>query len=175
MSELIEDMLALSRVGRAELQHAAVDLSEIARIVADELSRREPQRRIDWDIEPGLSAWADHRLLQIVFENLLGNAWKFTANNAAASIALHSEQQDSETVYYVRDNGAGFDMNYAHKLFAPFARLHSASDFPGTGIGLATVKRIIDRHSGRVWVKAAVGAGTTIYFTLPPVKSGSRQ
>ena len=117
-------------------------------------------------IKPNLVANGDPGLMRAVLDNLLGNAWKFTAKTPAPRVELGSVQRDGSRVYYVRDNGAGFDMQYAHKLFAPFQRLHHTSEFEGTGIGLATVKRIIERHGGRVWAESAVNAGTTVYFTL---------
>ena len=168
MGELIDDMLALSRVGRAELSRTQVNLSDAARLVAAELAQREPGRSVECDIEDGLVAQADRRLIQIVFENLLGNAWKYTGKVAAARIEFRAEPRHDYVVYMVRDNGVGFDMAFASKLFTPFVRLHSNDDFPGTGIGLATVQRIIERHGGRVWAEGAVGQGATVYFTIPP-------
>jgi signal transduction histidine kinase len=167
MADLIDDLLELSRVGRAEINRHTVSLSDIARTVARELGKANPGRQVDVEIQDGLVANADRRLIQIVLENLLGNAWKFTSNVAAPRIQLGAERADGQTVYFVRDNGAGFDMTYAHKLFRPFQRLHTEADFPGTGIGLATIARIIDRHGGRVWAEGAVGAGATVYFVLP--------
>ena len=168
MGELIDDLLHLSRVGRAELRRNRVDLSEIGHAVATELRKTHPDRRVDVDVQDGLVAMADRRLMQIVLENLLGNAWKFTANVDPARILFGSQHSGGDAVYFIRDNGAGFDMTYADKLFRPFQRLHTAADFAGTGIGLATVHRIVDRHGGRVWAEGAVGAGATVYFTLPP-------
>jgi signal transduction histidine kinase len=167
MGELIDDLLELSRVGRAELRRERVSLSEIGHAVATELQRSSPDRQIELDIQGGIVADGDCRLVQIVLENLLGNAWKFTRNTAPARIELGAEPRDGDTAYFIRDNGAGFDMTYMDKLFRPFQRLHGEAEFPGTGIGLATVRRIIDRHGGRVWAKGAVGAGATVYFTLP--------
>jgi light-regulated signal transduction histidine kinase (bacteriophytochrome) len=123
---------------------------------------------VECDIEDGLVVQADRRLIQIVFENLLGNAWKYTGKVAAARIEVRAEPRHDNLVYMVCDNGVGFDMAYAFKLFTPFVRLHSNDDFPGTGIGLATVQRIIERHGGRVWAEGAVGQGATVYFTIPP-------
>jgi len=167
MSELIDDILELSRVGRAELVRRAVDLTDLARQVVAELRRREPERAVEVIIEERLFALADQRLMRIVLENLLGNAWKFTAGGAAARIELGSARGESGVVYTVRDNGAGFDPAFAGKLFRPFSRLHADSEFAGTGIGLATVHRIIDRHGGRVWGEGAVGRGAAFHFTLP--------
>jgi light-regulated signal transduction histidine kinase (bacteriophytochrome) len=172
MAELIDDMLELSRVGRAELTRAQARLTDLARALADELSRREPERQVTFVIEDGLVADADSRLLRVVLDNLLGNAWKFTAKVAQPRVELGSERRGGETVFFVRDNGAGFNMAYAHKLFSPFQRLHSEAEFPGTGIGLATVQRIVDRHGGRVWAESAVGHGATVFFTLPSAGDG---
>lgn len=174
MGELIDDLLALSRVGRAELRRGQTSLSELARTVATELRKRDPDRQIEIEIEDGLVADADRRLMRIVFENLLGNAWKFTANAERPQVEVRGSQTPDGTVYLVRDNGAGFDMTYAEKLFRPFQRLHSTADYSGTGIGLATVHRIIDRHGGRVSAEGAVGGGATFYFTLPPSPPGVR-
>jgi light-regulated signal transduction histidine kinase (bacteriophytochrome) len=171
MAELIDDLLELSRVGRAELSRRRVSLSEIGHVVATELRKTDPDRQVEVHIQDDLVADADRRLVQIVLENLLGNAWKFTANVAPATIHVGGRQAEDGAVYFVQDNGAGFDMTYADKLFRPFQRLHGDADFPGTGIGLATVHRIIDRHGGRVWAEGAVGAGATVFFTLPERQS----
>jgi signal transduction histidine kinase len=167
MGELIDDLLQLSRVGRAELLCRRVDLSEIARTVVSELQKREPERRVAVEIEEGLTVNADGRLMRVALDNLIGNAWKFTANAAQPRVELRSERAGKGPVFFVRDNGAGFDMAHVEKLFRPFQRLHAASEFPGTGIGLATVHRIVDRHGGRVWAKSEVGQGATIYFAIP--------
>jgi len=168
MTELIDDMLALSRVGRADLRRERADLSAIARAVGTELRQREPERRVELVVQDGVTVEADPRLMRVVFENLLGNAWKFSARTEEARIEFGVETTDAGPVYHVRDNGAGFDMAFAGKLFAPFQRLHGAAEFPGTGIGLATVQRVIDRHGGRVWAEGAVGRGATVFFTVPP-------
>jgi two-component system NtrC family sensor kinase len=170
MGELIDDLLELSRVGREKLRRESARLSEIAQAVADELRRKEPERDVTVDVRPTLVAQADPRLLRVVFDNLLGNAWKFTSKTSRGHIEVGSEERNGQSVYFVRDNGAGFDMAHAGKLFSPFQRLHSTAAFPGTGIGLATVHRIIDRHGGTVWADSSVGAGTTIFFTLPAPK-----
>jgi len=167
MGELIEDILELSRVGRAELVRRAVDLSEMANQVVGELRRREPEREVEVSIQERLFVLADHRLMRIVLENLIGNAWKFTAGAATARIELACARGEGGLVYTVRDNGAGFDPAGAAKLFRPFSRLHADSEFAGTGIGLATVHRIIDRHGGRVWGEGEVGQGAAFHFTLP--------
>jgi DNA-binding response OmpR family regulator len=174
MGELIDDLLELSRVGRAELRRGHTNLSEIARTVAAELRKRDPDRQIEIEIQDGLVADADRRLMHIVFENLLGNGWKFTVKAEQPRIEVGSSRTDDGIVYFVRDNGAGFDMTYAEKLFRPFQRLHSTADYPGTGIGLATVQRIVDRHGGRVSSEGMVGRGATFYFTLPPSRPGVR-
>lgn len=166
MGLLIDDILKLSRVTRSELQPDGVKLSELVRSVADELQEREPQRHVDVAIEPGLTVRGDARLLRVALDNLLGNAWKFTAKRDRARIEFGRAQQSGESVYFVRDNGVGFDMKYAEKLFGAFQRLHAADEFPGTGIGLATVQRVIHKHGGRIWVDATPGEGAVFYFTL---------
>ena len=167
MGHLIDDMLTLSRVTRAEMRRETVDLSALAADVLAELQKSEPLRRVDWHIESGLVAEGDAQLLRVALVNLLGNAWKFTGKTASAKIEFGAMRNaDGMTKFFVRDNGAGYDMTHADKLFGAFQRLHLASDFPGTGIGLATVQRIIHRHGGRVWAEGAVGKGATFYFTL---------
>jgi signal transduction histidine kinase len=165
MSSLIDDLLELSRIGRAPLKRGTLELGRIAEAVASELRQREPSRTLTFEIAPGLSTLGDERLLTIVLENLLGNAVKFTAKTAHARIWVGREPR-GERAFFVRDNGAGFDMSYASKLFAPFQRLHADSEFEGTGIGLATVQRIVARHGGRIWAEAAVRHGATFFFTL---------
>jgi PAS domain S-box-containing protein len=167
MGELIDDLLKLSRVTRCEMQRTQVDLSALAREIAAELQRTQSERQVEWAIAPGLVAHGDGRLLRIVLENLLNNSWKFTSARMLTRIEFDILLQKNATnVYVVKDNGAGFDMAYANKLFGAFQRLHSQAQFPGTGIGLATVQRIIHRHGGRVWAEAAVEQGATFYFTL---------
>jgi signal transduction histidine kinase len=166
MSELIDDLLNLSRISRAPLLREPVDLSAMAREVAAGLEP-PPGHRVETVIASGLHANADARLMRIVFENLLGNAFKFSAKTAGARVEFGAVVNQGVTEYFVRDNGAGFDEAYASKLFAPFQRLHAEKDFPGTGIGLATVQRIVRRHGGRAWARAALDSGATIYFTLP--------
>jgi DNA-binding response OmpR family regulator len=170
MGELIDDMLELSRVGRAEMKRERVDLSKLARTVGDTLARAQPDRKVELRVPDGIVADGDRRLCQILFENLLGNAWKFTAKTAQASIELGTGIADEtgQPLFFVKDNGVGFDMNYASKLFTPFQRLHGEAEFPGTGIGLATVRRIVDRHGGEVWAEGKVGEGATVFWTLPP-------
>jgi light-regulated signal transduction histidine kinase (bacteriophytochrome) len=167
MWRLIEDLLSLSKISRAEVHRQSVDLSKLAAAVSDDLSSREPDRHVEIQFEPGLVAQADPRLLRVALENLLGNAWKFTGKNPAPRITFGaSDQGDNGLSYFVRDNGAGFDMAFADQLFAPFQRLHAASEFEGTGIGLATVQRIIQRHRGRIWADSRPGDGATFFFTL---------
>ena len=166
MSKLIDDLLDLSRITCIALRKESISLAELGRGVVAELQDREPSRKVTIEIADGLTARGDARLITIVLVNLLGNAWKYTAKRPEAQIAFGQENKANETVFYVRDNGAGFDMAYAGKLFAPFQRLHQDSEFEGTGIGLATAQRIVSRHGGRIWVEAAVDKGATFFFTL---------
>ncbi|MDO9048986.1 MAG: PAS domain S-box protein [Methylobacter sp.] len=167
MAMLIDDLLKLSRITRSELKREDIDLGALAGEAIEELRRQEPERVIQCTIQPDLIAWGDVRLLRIVLDNLLGNAWKFTGKRPDAQIEFGMHRQDDgEPVYFVRDNGAGFDMAYAEKLFGAFQRLHETSEFPGTGIGLATAQRIIHKHGGRIWAEGEVGQGATFYFTL---------
>ncbi len=166
MGQLIDDLLRLSRLSRAELTREPVDLSALARDVTDGLKRTEPGRDATFDIAPGLTTRGDARLLRVVLENLLGNAWKFTSQRSGARIEFFAESQDGRPHYCVRDNGVGFDMAYSGKLFSPFQRLHRPTEFPGTGIGLATVQRIIHRHGGDITAEAAPDGGATFRFTL---------
>jgi signal transduction histidine kinase len=167
MGELIDALLVLSRVGRTSLRVAPVDLGELARSILEDLEAAEPARRVDVVVAPELEVRGDPDLLRAALQNLLENAWKFTSRRERARIELGVEPGDGEgQVHFVRDNGIGFDMEYASKLFAPFQRFHSAKEFPGTGIGLATVHRIVQRHGGRVWLESRPGEGTTVRFTL---------
>lgn len=166
MGELIEDLLNLSRITRSEMHQKPVDLSSLAKTIAEELQHSEPERKVTFLIQDDLKTSGDPRLLRIALENLLGNAWKFTLNHPSATIEFGRIEQEGKQVFFVRDNGAGFDMAYADKLFTPFQRLHSLNEFPGTGIGLATVQRIIHRHGGKVWAEGEVEKGATFYFTL---------
>jgi two-component system, NtrC family, sensor kinase len=175
MAELIDDLLQLSRVSLAELRHDRVNLSAAAQAVVEELQRSEPERKVEVQIQPSLSLSGDARLMRVLLENLIGNAWKFTAKASNPSIEVGSEKREAGTAFFVRDNGAGFDMAYAEKLFRPFQRLHGADEFPGTGIGLATVYRIVDRHGGRVWAEAGVGRGATIYFSVGSPRFGAEK
>ncbi|MBI2143727.1 PAS domain S-box protein [Candidatus Woesearchaeota archaeon] len=166
MGQLIDDMLKLSRVTKAGLSRNEVDLSALARSVAAKLQEAEPDRDAEFVVARGIVARCDKQLVQQVFENLLGNAWKFTSRQPSARMEFGTTVKDGQQAYFIRDNGAGFDMAYAGKLFMPFQRLHSATEFPGTGIGLAIVSRVIARHGGKVWAEGSVGKGATFYFTL---------
>lgn len=167
MSQLIDDLLNLSRVARAEMRNQRVNLSDIASALVAEMQKNDPERKIVARIEPGITVTGDDRLLRLVMENLIDNAFKFTRNKAEALIEFGSEMRDGQRVLFVRDNGAGFKMEYAGKLFGPFQRLHAATEYPGTGIGLATVHRILGRHGGRIWPESKEGEGATFYFTVP--------
>ena len=166
MSQLIDDVLHLSKVSRAELRQQDVDLSGLVAAILDRIRESEPDRSVDVRIRPGVSVVGDGHLLRIALTNLLENAWKFTARAPAARIEFGLTSVAGEPTYFVRDNGAGFDMTYVDRLFGPFQRLHLASEFPGSGIGLATVRRIIHRLGGRVWAEGMVGQGATFHFTL---------
>ncbi len=175
MGELIDDLLQLSRVGRAEIERQSVDLAMLARQVARDLERRFPERGVRLEIAEPLNVHGDARLMQVVLENLLGNAWKFTSKSAAPEVTLGSVPTERGVAIFVRDNGAGFDMTYAKKLFRPFQRLHSDADFPGTGIGLATVSRIVSRHGGRIWAEGFIDQGATFFFTIPTARETGKQ
>jgi PAS domain S-box-containing protein len=166
MNQLIDDLLALSRVTRGEMRREPVELGALAGVVANELAMSFPDRDIEFVIAPAVRVIGDGRLLRIVLENLMGNAVKFTSARKKARIEFGVQEQAGRPAYFVGDNGAGFDMAYAGKLFIPFQRLHEDSLFPGTGIGLATVRRIIHRHGGRVWAEGAVDKGAAFFFTL---------
>jgi signal transduction histidine kinase len=166
MSALIEDLLNLARISRTPVRRQLVNVTNIARRILAELRQREPTRAVTVDVEDGLMAKADPGLVTIALENLLGNAWKFTSKRPEARIEVGHTASENRTVFFVRDDGAGFDPAGAGELFQPFKRLHSQSDFGGTGIGLAIVNRIASRHGGRVWAEAAVGVGATFFFTI---------
>jgi len=166
MAELIDNLLDLSRITRSELVRGALDLTSIAHEVTGRLRRQNPKQDVSTVVADGLLAEGDARLLTVVFENLLGNAWKFSSKRADATIEVGAVDRDARRAFFVRDNGAGFDMAYAAKLFGVFQRLHSSAEFEGSGIGLATVQRIIHRHGGRVWAEGEVGRGATFFFTL---------
>lgn len=166
MGQLIEDVLKLARIARAEIVRDHVDLSRLAQEIASNLQVCTPERKAVFAITPGLIVEGDRLLLRVVLENLLDNAWKFTSKQPQAQIELGAQEQNSKKVYFVRDNGAGFDTQYAKKLFGVFQRLHRESEYPGTGVGLATVQRIIHRHGGRIWAEASPNQGATFYFVL---------
>ncbi|MGH8176054.1 MAG: sensor histidine kinase [Steroidobacter sp.] len=166
MSSLIEDLLGLSRIGRGELVVRPVSLTRICMDAAAALRERHPEHRVELDVAPDVNVNGDARLLRIAMDNLLGNAWKYTASTPQPRVAMGVQPGEHGPVYFVRDNGVGFDMAYAGKLFAPFQRLHSDAQFAGSGIGLVTVQRILARHGGRIWAEAAPEKGATFYFTL---------
>ncbi|RNC73317.1 MAG: hybrid sensor histidine kinase/response regulator [Desulfuromonadales bacterium] len=166
MNDLIGDLLEFSRLNHQELRRQEVNLSTIAQIIAAELRMKDQQRRVDFRIAEGMTCNGDPGLLHVVLVNLLGNAWKYTGSKESAVIEFGVMETAGKQVYFVRDNGVGFDMAEAHRLFSTFQRLHSKSEFEGTGVGLATVKRIIQRHGGRVWGEGEIGKGATFYFTL---------
>jgi PAS domain S-box-containing protein len=166
MAELIEDLLKLSRITRTDMDILPVNMTRMAQSIIDELQKSHPQRIVNIKIAGSLEDSADPRLIRIVLENLLGNAWKFTGKKTVAEIEFGSREKDNKKIYFIRDNGAGFDMEYAERIFAPFQRLHNVEEYPGTGIGLATVKRIVHRHGGTVRAEGSPDQGATFYFTL---------
>jgi len=171
MGALIDDLLNLSRVTRASLNLQNFDLSAIAADVAKELQVSQPERQVAWKIQPALLAAGDSQLLRVAIENLLNNAWKFTSKRSDSLIEFGAAQKNGETAFFVKDNGAGFDPAYADRLFGAFQRLHGAAEFPGTGVGLATVQRVIHRHGGRIWAESSLDHGATFFFTLPQSNS----
>ncbi len=166
MGRLIDDLLQLSRVTRSDMQSERVDLSALAQTVTTRLRAEQPGRQVELIIQPGLAAHGDPRLLEIVLTNLFSNAWKFTGQRPTAHIEFGRTEVKGRQAFFMCDNGVGFDMAFAQKLFGAFQRMHKLSEYPGTGIGLATVQRIVHRHGGRVWAEAQVGQGATFYFTL---------
>ena len=168
MSCLIDDMLKLSRVTRSEFRRESVDLSSMVRASSEKLQGNNPDRTVDVIIREGVFVNGDPNLLQIALDNLVGNAWKFAGHEVQPQFEFGTTVKEGKTACFIRDNGVGFDMAYVDKLFGAFQRLHTSLEFPGTGIGLATVKRVINRHGGQVWAEAEVGKGATFYFTLPP-------
>lgn len=168
MATLIDDLLNLSRVSRTEIKRGPVDMTSIANSVVEELRQSNPERNVRFEVQPDLVTQGDARLLHIVMDNLLGNAWKFTAQRAEARIEMGEGFDGNDAFFFVRDNGVGFDMAYADKLFGAFQRLHGAGEFPGTGVGLATVQRVIHKHGGRIWAESTLGVGATFYFTFEP-------
>jgi signal transduction histidine kinase len=167
MSELIDALLVLSRISRHTLRRELVDVSALIDTVITDLRQRDPMRQIDVTVQPGMSVHGDRRLISDLFANVLSNAWKFTSKIAHARVEIGQKVEGSMSTLFIRDNGAGFDMAYASKLFKPFQRLHSPSEFEGSGVGLATVARIVDRHGGRIWAEARPNEGAVFYFTLP--------
>jgi light-regulated signal transduction histidine kinase (bacteriophytochrome) len=166
MSKLIDDMLRLSRITRQEIHAHAVDMSGIAEDILIRLRNENPERRVELSLAPQLTVTGDGGLLRVALENLLNNAWKFTSKREVTRLEFGQQELAGEKVFYIRDNGVGFDMKFASKLFTPFQRLHSPADFSGTGIGLAIVNRVIQRHHGRIWVESQPDVGTTFFFTL---------
>jgi light-regulated signal transduction histidine kinase (bacteriophytochrome) len=163
---MIDDILALSRSTRQELTRERVNLSAYVEAIIGDLRDRDPDRSVTVEIEPNLTVWGDARLLRSVLDNLLSNAWKFTSKKDEARIEFGASSTGNERVYFLRDNGAGFDMAYVDKLFGIFQRLHAATEFEGNGVGLATVVRLVGRHGGRVWAEGEVNKGASFYFTL---------
>ncbi|HEX7474685.1 MAG TPA: ATP-binding protein [Dehalococcoidales bacterium] len=166
MAQLIDDLLKVARVGRVELSIDKINLSDMVGSIAGELKLLEPERQAEFIVSPDINASGDPNLVVILLRNLLDNAWKFTAKCAGTRIEFGVSPQGSTAVYYVKDNGVGFDAQYSNKLFKPFNRLHSEAEYPGTGIGLAIVQSIVRRHGGRVWAEGSIGKGATFYFTL---------
>ena len=167
MGVQIDELLELSRVGRAAMNLTDVDITRLANEVVEQLRAGDPARTVQVTIASALAGRGDERLLRLVLENLLGNAWKYTRHTADARVEFGSRKENGESAFFVRDNGAGFDMDYVDKLYKPFQRLHRAGDYEGTGVGLAIVARIVTRHGGRVWAEGQVGKGATFFFTLP--------
>ena len=168
MGQLIDDLLELSRVSRAEMECERVDLTELSRGVIEDLREGDDDRNVEVRISEGMTAWGDRRLLLLVLQNLIGNAWKYSSKREHAVIEVDVVRRNGREVFLVRDNGVGFDMAFADKLFGAFQRLHSSAEFEGTGIGLATVQRIVHRHGGDIWAEAEPDRGATFFFTLPP-------
>lgn len=175
MAQLIDSLLQLSRVTRAELNPSALDLSALVREIASDLRASDSERHCDFHIEEGIAAEADRKLIEVALQNLLENAWKFTARRDRAQIEFGLTTHNGELACYIRDNGAGFDMKYRDKLFTAFQRLHDVRDFEGTGIGLATVSRIFRRHGGRVWAEGTLNQGACFYFTLHGLSSNTAE
>ena len=167
MGNLIDGLLQLSRIGRKDMHIGACDISALARQVVATLREQEPSRAIEVAVDEGIVVQADAQLLRIALDNLLGNAWKFTTTTASPRIAISAHRQGGATVFAIRDNGVGFDMAYASKLFGAFQRLHRQSEFPGTGIGLATVAKIASRHRARIWAESAVDQGAAFFIAFP--------
>ena len=167
MSELIEALLVLSRISRQTLHREIVDVTALAESIVQDMRQKDPTRSVEVVIQPNMTVHGDRRLIGDLFQNLIGNAWKFTSKTSEARIEIGQSSGGSMATLYIRDNGAGFDMTYEQKLFKPFQRLHGSADFDGSGVGLATVARIVDRHGGRIWAEGKPNAGAVFYFTLP--------
>jgi signal transduction histidine kinase len=174
MSDLLEGLLTLSRSTRDELRRDRIDLSGLAGQILADLAKAEPERQVEWRIEPGLIAQGDKRMIEVVMRNLLANAWKFTAHTTKPLVCVYAEEKEGERFFCVADNGAGFDMKHIGNLFKPFQRLHRQEEFPGTSIGMATVQRILNRHGGIIYAVAAPGEGATFYFSLPEAEEEGR-
>lgn len=171
MGRIIDDLLKLSRVTRQNVERNIFNLSELAKSVIEDTIKENPHQEYELDksrfiVQENIQVWGDERLLRVAFENLISNAWKFSGKKSEPKIIIGKSNKNGKDCYYVEDNGAGFDMAYAQKLFNPFQRLHSESEFEGTGIGLATVRRIILKHGGEIWTESQIGIGSTFYFTL---------
>jgi light-regulated signal transduction histidine kinase (bacteriophytochrome) len=175
MDRLTEDLLRLSRITRSQLKRETLDLAFIAREIIHELRQSDPDRKAAFAISDSLDVHADPVLMRVALANLLGNAWKYTGRCPQALISFSKEGRHAQTVFSVRDNGAGFDMAYASKLFAPFQRLHSIREFPGSGVGLACVARVIHKHGGRIWADARTGEGAAFFFTIPDESAAAEQ
>jgi light-regulated signal transduction histidine kinase (bacteriophytochrome) len=167
MSELIESLLSLSRLSRGEVNHEDIDLSQLAKAILEKMQSQEPDHRVTWVIADGLQVRADEKLVRTALENLLGNAWKYSSKKENPFIEMGSITKEEQIFFFVKDNGVGFNMNNAGKLFGAFQRLHTDEEFPGHGIGLATCQRIIHRHGGTIWAEAEPEKGATFYFSLP--------
>ena len=174
MEQMIEGLLELSRLSRGEMEAADIDLSQIANSVAQDLKAAQPQRMVEFSIQDNVVGKGDSRLLAVALENLMGNAWKYSAKRSDALIEFGAIGHNGSKAYFVKDNGAGFDMTYADKLFGAFQRLHSDTEFKGTGIGLATVQRIVQRHGGKIWAEIEAERGATFYFTLESSAGGAK-
>ena len=172
MSGIIDDMLSLAKISRQEMNRVEINLTSLAGSVVAELRHAEPERNVNVIIAEDLKTHGDAHLMKIALSNMLDNAWKYSRKIPDAKIEFSVIEKNGERIYYVRDNGAGFDMAQAHRLFAPFQRLHSESQFPGTGIGLAIVNRVIERHGGRIWAESEVGKGAAFYFTIGKAGGG---
>jgi light-regulated signal transduction histidine kinase (bacteriophytochrome) len=167
MASLIDDLLQLARISRSDFTCTKLNFSEIAAQSLDKLQQQEPDRKIKSQIQENLYGYGDLNLLSVALDNLVGNAWKYTSKTGIAEIEFgRINSQNGQTVFFIKDNGAGFDMQYVDKIFVAFQRLHGPNEFPGTGIGLATVQRIINRHKGKIWAESEIGKGTTVFFSL---------